>query len=60
MELILVAVERVMFAAVVVLVVLSVHSARHNTVVASQIPFQNYCTVSMKRHNQYRVAYIKL
>lgn len=56
MELILVALERVMFAAVVVVVVLSVLSTRHNTVIASQIPLQSCCTVCIKRHNQYPEA----
>ena len=56
MELILVALERVMFAAVVVVVVRSVLSTRHNTVIASQIPLQSCCTVCIKRHNQYPEA----
>jgi len=60
MELILVTMERVMFAAVAVVVVLSVLSTRHNTVLASQIPFQSCCTVSIKCHNQYPEAYSKL
>ena len=60
MELILVTVERVMFAAVVVLVVLPVLSTRHSTVVASHNPLQNCCTVSTKRHNQYPKAYSKM
>ena len=60
MELILVTMERVIFAAVAVVVVLSVLSTRHSTVAASQIPLQSCCTVSIKCHNQYPEAYSKL